>query len=132
MSERAQALEAAIRQSIAELEVAEGLIYEPATDPAAWIDGVIRRLREVVQAPAEGVSPQPDQWATLRNDVKVLHKAAAGVEDNTPADDILRWLWRGKAIAYETVIAMMKRLDAAPVSPVEPTPEPPQDGGNPK
>ena len=63
-----KSIRAAIRQSIADLEVAVGFLREAGTDPEAWIDGVIRRLREAVQSPAEGVSPQPDAAVRAENE----------------------------------------------------------------
>jgi hypothetical protein len=47
-------------QAIKELEIAKAFLHESGTDPEAWIDGVLDRLRALARVAAS--APQQDQF----------------------------------------------------------------------
>lgn len=48
----------AIAQSLAELMMAKRFLHEAGTDPDAWIDSVLDRLRGLLSAPPSAARPE--------------------------------------------------------------------------
>lgn len=150
MSERAQALEA-IGVLVEMLiwneparRVSRSFSQFPSPGELLALDAIAAILRGL--ASAEGVSPQPaDNGYTLRSlsnyfgwgladDDRAIWRFAVARENTLRlAQDLLETGKSHAATAEDAIRERVEQLKSpAPVSPVEPTPEPPQDGGNPK
>jgi hypothetical protein len=79
----------------------------------AYIDVVLHELEALL-----GRLPVPQE--SVIDSIDALRQGAVQVSESHEDDPILRWLWRGKAIAYETVLAMLRRAGVSlPVEPQE-------------